>query len=36
VLDPGCGWGRILRAIKDAGYTAIGGDIVDRLQRQKL
>jgi hypothetical protein len=32
VLDPACGWGRILRAAKDAGYTPIGSDIVDRLQ----
>ena len=36
VLDPACGWGRILRAVKDAGYTPIGGDIVDRLQRREL
>jgi hypothetical protein len=36
VLDPGCGWGRILRAATDAGYTPIGGDIVDRLQRREL
>jgi hypothetical protein len=36
VLDPACGWGRILRAAKRAGYTPIGGDIVDRLQRREL
>ncbi len=36
VLDPACGWGRILRAAKDAGYIPIGGDIVDRLQRREL
>ena len=36
VLDPACGWGRILRAAKDAGYTAIGNDIVDRLKRREL
>jgi hypothetical protein len=36
VLDPACGWGRILKAAKDAGYTPIGGDIVDRLQRREL
>ena len=27
---------RILRAAKDAGYTAIGNDIVDRLKRREL
>ena len=36
VLDPACGWGRILRAAKDAGYTAISSDIVDRLKRREL
>jgi len=36
ILDPGCGWGRILRTAKDAGYHLIGGDIVDRLQRDEL
>jgi hypothetical protein len=30
VLDPACGWGRIPKAAHDAGYTAIGSDIVDR------
>ena len=36
VLDPACGWGRVLRAAKGAGYTPIGGDIVDRLQHKEL
>ena len=36
VLDPACGWGRMLRDAKDAGYIPIGGDIVDRLQRREL
>jgi hypothetical protein len=36
VLDPACGWGRILLAAKAAGYTAIGSDIVDRLNRNGL
>jgi hypothetical protein len=30
VLDPACGWGRILKAARDAGYTPIGSDIIDR------
>jgi hypothetical protein len=30
VLDPACGWGRILQAAKAAGYTPIGSDVVDR------
>ena len=30
VLDPACGWGRILKAAQDAGYTPIGSDIIDR------
>jgi hypothetical protein len=30
LLDPACGWGRILKAAYDAGYTAIGSDVVDR------
>jgi hypothetical protein len=34
VFDPACGWGRILRAAAAAGYTPIGSDIVDRLNRQ--
>jgi hypothetical protein len=36
VLDPCCGWGRIVRATRNAGYTAIAGDITNRLQRRKL
>jgi hypothetical protein len=36
VLDPACGWGRILLAAKAAGYTAIGSDVVDRLDRNGL
>jgi hypothetical protein len=36
VLDPACGWGRILRAAKAVGYSPIGSDIVDRLDRQGL
>ena len=36
VLDPACGWGRILRAAKAAGYSPVGSDIVDRLDRQGL
>jgi hypothetical protein len=30
VLDPACGWGRILKAARDAGYTPVGSDVVDR------
>jgi hypothetical protein len=30
VLDPCCGWGRILAAAKARGHRAIGSDIVDR------
>jgi hypothetical protein len=30
VFDPACGWGRILRAAKAAGYTTVGSDVVDR------
>jgi hypothetical protein len=29
VLDPCCGWGRILQAASAAGYRAIGADIID-------
>ena len=36
ILDPACGWGRIPRAAAAAGYTAIGSDIVDRLDRRGL
>lgn len=30
IVDPCCGWGRIVRAAEAAGYRAIGYDIVDR------
>jgi hypothetical protein len=30
ILDPACGWGRILQAAKLAGFTVVGSDIVDR------
>jgi hypothetical protein len=30
IFDPAAGWGRILKAARDAGYTPIGSDIVDR------
>ena len=30
ICDPSCGWGRILRAAKAAGYGVIGSDVVDR------
>ena len=30
ILDPACGWGRILQAARNAGYAPIGSDIVDR------
>jgi hypothetical protein len=30
VLDPCCGWGTILRAAREAGYSPFGSDIVDR------
>jgi hypothetical protein len=30
ILDPACGWGRILKSAQDAGYTPIGCDVVDR------
>ena len=36
ILDPACGWGRILRAAQAASYTLVGSDIVDRLDRHKL
>lgn len=36
VLDPACGWGRVLRAATDAGYTPVGADLVDRLDRSDL
>jgi hypothetical protein len=30
ILDPSCGWGRILRAAKAAGYGVAGSDVIDR------
>jgi hypothetical protein len=30
IVDPCCGWGRIPKSAHDAGYRAIGCDIVDR------
>jgi hypothetical protein len=36
VFDPACGWGRILQSAQRAGYTAVGADIVDRLDRKAL
>jgi hypothetical protein len=36
VFDPACGWGRILKSAQRAGYTALGADIVDRLDRKAL
>jgi hypothetical protein len=30
IFDPAAGWGRILQAASDAGYTPVGADIVDR------
>jgi hypothetical protein len=30
ILDPACGWGQIPKAARDAGYTPIGSDVVDR------
>jgi hypothetical protein len=36
ILDPATGWGTILHSVQDAGYTAVGGDIHDRLKRREL
>jgi hypothetical protein len=36
VYDPACGWGHIPAAAKGAGYTAIGADRRDVLQRSRL
>lgn len=36
VGDFACGWGTILRTIQAHGYTAVGGDIRDRLKRRGL
>jgi hypothetical protein len=30
VFDPACGWGWVLRAARDAGYTPVGSDLIDR------
>jgi hypothetical protein len=30
ILDPACGWGRILVAAKAAGYRTIGSDVINR------
>ena len=30
VLDPACGWGRILESAKAAGYATFGSDLIDR------
>jgi hypothetical protein len=34
IFDPAYGWGRILQAAKEAGYSAVGSDIVDRRSEQ--
>ena len=36
VFDPAAGRGRILQSAAAAGYTAVGADIVDRLDRKAL
>jgi hypothetical protein len=36
ILDPACGWGRILVAAKAAGFTVIGSDVVNRLDQSGL
>jgi hypothetical protein len=36
VFDPACGWGRILKSAAAAGYTVLGADIVDRLDRKAV
>jgi hypothetical protein len=36
ILDPACGWGRILKAAIGAGFAPFGSDIVDRLQRDEV
>jgi hypothetical protein len=33
LFDPACGWGRILKSAAAAGYTVLGADVVDRLNR---
>ena len=34
LIDPACGWGRILKSAQKARYTVEGADIADRLDRQ--
>lgn len=36
ILDPACGWGRILKAAQAAGYVVTGSDIVARLNVERL
>ena len=36
VFDPACGWGRILKSAQRAGYTPVGADVVDRLDRKAV
>lgn len=36
LLDPACGWGRILQSAQAAGYSVIGSDIVERLDQQAV
>ena len=36
LFDPACGWGRILKSAAAAGYTVLGADIIDRLDRGML
>jgi len=30
ILDPACGWGRVLHAAQDAGFKVVGCDVVNR------
>jgi hypothetical protein len=36
LFDPAARWGRILRSAAAAGYTVLGADIIDRLDRRAL
>jgi hypothetical protein len=36
LFDPACGWGRILQSAAAAGYTVLGADVLDRLDREML
>jgi hypothetical protein len=36
LFDPACGWGRILHCAAAAGYTVLGADLVDRLDRDMV